>query len=174
MGQSSSSQAEGHTTRQRLPLSPSTYAKFLASQSFSHLPPDSRAQFSHEHHKHLGPNDGVYDCPQKSDRIEDRMGHCFTVQGEEGVLDLRDTSTADGKENNEVMRFGTRDHSERLLVGEEPVIFTRGDFFGIIVSIGIVLILALVTLGVRWVHYKGISLRADGQIGRASCRERVF
>lgn len=94
------------------------------------------------------------------------MGHCFTVEGEEGVLDLRDTSTADGKENNEVMRFGTRNHSGRLLVGEEPVIVTKGDFFGIIVSIGIVLILALAALGVRWVHYKGISLRADGRYQR--------
>lgn len=94
------------------------------------------------------------------------MGHCFTVKGEEGVLDLRATSAADGKENNEVMRFGTRDHSERFLVGEEPVIVTMGDFFGIIVSIGFVLILALVALGVRWVHYKGISLRADGRYQR--------
>lgn len=94
------------------------------------------------------------------------MGHCFTVKGEEGVLDLRDTSTADGRKNNELMRFGTRDHSERLLVGEEPVIVTMGDFFGIIVSIGIVLILALVALGVRWVHYKGIRLRAVGRYQR--------
>lgn len=167
MGQSFSfSHAEDRTTDQRLPPSPSTYAKFLASQRLSRLPPDSRAQFSHEHHKHLGPNDGVYDCPQISDRIEDRMGHCFTVKGEEGVLDLRDTSIADGKENNEVLRFGTRDNSERLLLGEEPLIFTKGDLFGIIVSIGIVLILVLVALGFRWVHYKGINLRADGRFQR--------
>lgn len=164
MGQSSSSaQAEGRPTLRRLPPSLSTYAKFLASQSFSHLPPDSRKQFSHEHHKHLGPNEGVYDCPQRSERIEDRIGRCFTIKGEEGVLDLRDTSTADGKERNEMMRFGSRDQSERLLVGDEPVIVTKGDLFGIIVSIGIVMTLALVVLGIRWVHYKGISLRADGR-----------
>lgn len=79
------------------------------------------------------------------------------------MLNLRDTSNADSKKNNEVLRFGTRDHSERLLVGEEPIIVTKGDFFGIIVSVGIVMVLALVALGVRWIHYKGISLRADGR-----------
>ena len=147
----------------RTPPSASTYAKLLASQTFSHLPPDSPEQFSHEHHEHVGPAQGVWDCVQKSERVEDRMGHCFTLRGEEELLDLNDISTADGRASNELLRFGTRDHSERLLVGEEPMIFTKGDAFAIMAVLGMLILALGLVLGLRWVLRLGKRMRANAR-----------
>lgn len=159
----------------RLPPSPSTYAKFLATQTLSHLPPDSGPQFSHAHHHHFGPDEGIFDCVQRSSRTEDRIGHCFKVLPERAdVIDLKDTFVADGNQANEVLRIGTRDRSERMLVGEEPLIVTRGDIFTILFCIGFFIIAYGVAWGADVVWEFGVRSRADASAkrdleARASC-----
>lgn len=148
----------------RLPPSPSTYAKFLATQTLSHLPPDTGPQFSHAHHQHFGPAQGIFDCLQKSSKTEDRMGHCFTVRPEHAnIIDFKDIFVANGNQANEVFRLGSRDHSEKLLVGEEPLIVTRGDIFAILFCIGMIICAFGVAWGARWVWRFGVRSRADAR-----------
>lgn len=91
------------------------------------------------------------------------MGHCFIIRGEEGVLNLRDISGANGKVENEVLRFGTKDHSERLLVGEEPGVFTKGDAFGVLVAVGMVIVILAAGCGLRWILRLGRQMRANAR-----------
>lgn len=67
------------SNRQRLPPSASTYAQYIYANQ-PHRIPDSGALLDHRQHIHFGPSDGVFDCNRRSDRIEDRYGHCFFIR----------------------------------------------------------------------------------------------